>query len=165
MDEYTEAAARSVVQALELEMVDECGESTSLTADFGYESADPYAVSATFHTSRGDVVWAFARELLATGLLEPNGDGDVHIWPSLSNSGNAAVIIEICSPTGGSALLQADSRDVFTFLALTDAIVKPGMEANYLDLDNLLRSILGTDPGAAQESVATRAVPSNNTPD
>ncbi len=51
-----------------------------------YSTADPYAVKLIFgHRSglkkREQVEWIFARDLLALGIFEETGDGDVRVGP------------------------------------------------------------------------------------
>ena len=64
-----------------------------LSADFSYNPADPLAVAMTLSTVAGPVTWTFARELLIEGQYEPTGEGDVHVWPCLSPSGEAVVMV------------------------------------------------------------------------
>ena len=88
------------------------GESATehLDGEFSFDPADPYAVTdRRLEAQSGSVTWTFARDLLAEGLYHPTGDGDVQVWPCLSNTGEAVVIIELCSPDG-TALLQTASR-------------------------------------------------------
>src|SRR6201995_4742951 len=92
------------------------GESATehLDGELSYDPTDPYAVTMRLEARSGSVTWTFARELLAVGLFEPSGDGDVQVWPCLSSTGEAVVIVELSSPDG-SALLQTGSRAVQQF--------------------------------------------------
>ena len=65
-----------------------------------FDHADPYAVVMHLEARSGTVTWTFARELLDEGRYTPVGDGDVQVWPCLSNTGEAVVIIELRSPDG-----------------------------------------------------------------
>ncbi len=128
----------SVTRTLTLELIDATGTATTLAAELFYDKSDPYAVAAYFRS--GDdipVRWVFARDLLAEGLYEPTGDGDVHVWPCLDARGRAVVIIELSSPDG-EALLQASSAEVCEFLLRAEAVVPKGSEAAHLDVDNAL---------------------------
>jgi hypothetical protein len=89
----------------------------------------------------GTVVWTFARELLADGIYQPSGNGDVQIWPCLSSSGEAVIIIELCSPDG-AAVLQAPSRAVHGFVARTHDVVPQGEESVHLRLDDMISQLL-----------------------
>ena len=69
-----------------------------------YDSADPFAVQATFRTGKGEgVCWVFARDLLTLGVHRPTGDGDVRVWPS-SAGGREVVYIGLNSPDGEALL-------------------------------------------------------------
>jgi hypothetical protein len=82
--------------------------------------------------------WMFGRELLADGLREPAGEGDVHVWPC----GSDVVMVELRSDRG-SALLAVPARELRTFLFLSYAEVPPGYEGRYLELDRLLHDLMG----------------------
>lgn len=111
----------------------------SLSATFRYDPADPWAITMTVESSEGPVVWTFARELLVEGQYEPTGDGDVHIWPCLSPSGEAVVIIELDAPDGES-LLQFPGRDVRSFVGRSLELVPAGTES--VDVDAWLTHLL-----------------------
>jgi hypothetical protein len=142
----------SVAHDIALELVDPAGEGWIVGAEFRYSSADPYAVTLAFDTARGMVSWTFARELLAEGVLEPTGDGDVQVWPSLSVQGRAVAVIELSSPDG-LAMLQAQSGDLLWFLAETDRLVEPGSEPDHLDVDAAIRALLDAPPSSIPEVV------------
>lgn len=133
-----------VTQDITMECVDSAGSVTTLDAALGYNPADPYAVTATFFTSSGDVVWTFARELLSRGLTEPAGEGDVHIWPCLDANGRATVIIELCSPDG-ELVTQARTQDVYRFVSRSLAMVPAGMESAHVDVDRLVDLLLNSE--------------------
>ncbi|MFI8169724.1 SsgA family sporulation/cell division regulator [Streptomyces sp. NPDC085931] len=106
-----------------------------------YDTADPYAVHATFHLGAEETItWVFARDLLAEGLHRPTGTGDVRVWPSRSH-GQGVVCITLSSPEG-EALLEAPARALESFLKRTDAAVPPGTEHDYLCLDEQLSRLL-----------------------
>jgi hypothetical protein len=106
-----------------------------------FDPAEPYAVAMHLQARAGTVVWTFARELLADGLYVPSGNGDVQIWPCLSSTGEAVIIIELCSPNG-SAVLQAPSRAVHDFVVRTHRVVPEGEESAHLSLDDLISHLL-----------------------
>ena len=130
-----------VSQDIKMECVDAAGTITTLDASLGYDPADPFAVTATFRTSGGSVVWTFARELLSRGLTTPTGDGDVHVWPCLDSLGRAVVIVELTSPDG-ELIVQAPTVDVYRFVTRSLAVVPAGMEGSYVDIDNLIEQLL-----------------------
>ncbi len=113
-----------------------------LEGDFVFDPADPYAVHLV--VGRGDglaVTWTFARELLAEGVYDPCGNGDVVVWPCLGTQGEAVVIIELRSPNG-MAMLQTPSRGVQRFLSDTYDAVPAGAESEQINLDHLVSHLL-----------------------
>lgn len=107
---------------LHLRLVVSSESSLPVPAGLRYDTADPYAVHATFHTGAEETVeWVFARDLLAEGLHRPTGTGDVRVWPSRSH-GQGVVCIALSSPEG-EALLEAPARALESFLKRTDAAV------------------------------------------
>ncbi len=141
MDYSMNTAPLVVSQAVTLDLIDPTGASTPLEAELQYDPRDPYAVTTVFMTGRSQVRWTFGRELLASGLYEPSGDGDVHVWPCLDAQGHAVVIIELCSPDG-EALVQARTTDLSAFVDRMSKAVAPGSESEHLDLDAAIAAIL-----------------------
>jgi len=139
-----DSAPLTVTRAMTLDLIDASGAATPLEAQLRYESDDPYAISAEFSTGAESVGWVFARDLLASGLYEPAGDGDVHVWPCLDVRGRAVVIFELCSPDG-EALLQARADEVADVLQSTRDLVPQGSEGAHVDLDELVTRLLA-DP-------------------
>jgi hypothetical protein len=136
-DAYTDVISQDIT----MDCVDVAGNVTALDAMLGYDVADPYAVTATFRTSAGSVVWTFARELLTRGLTTPTGDGDVHVWPCLDAAGQAVVIVELTSPDG-ELVAQARTQDVYRFVSKSLAMVPSGLESAHLDMDVLIEQLL-----------------------
>ena len=141
MDYSMNTAPLIVSQAVTLDLIDSTGASTPLEAELQYDPRDPYAVTTVFMTGRSQVRWTFGRDLLAAGLYEPSGDGDVHVWPCLDADGHAVVIVELCSPDG-EALVQARTGDLSAFVERMTKAVQPGTESDYLDLDAAITAIL-----------------------
>ena len=134
-------APATVSQRMALELIDHTGSVTPIEADLHYDPRDPYAVTAVFITGTTQVRWTFGRDLLAEGLYEPTGDGDVHVWPCLDSEGHAVVIIELCSPDG-EALVQARTGDLSSFVDRMHRAVAPGRESQHVDVDAALAAIL-----------------------
>lgn len=130
-----------VTQAVTMDCVDGAGQAVALDAELGYYPADPYAVTATFRTTGGDVVWTFARDLLIGGLTAPAGAGDVHVWPCLDHAGRAVVIVELNSPDG-ELLVQVPTKDLYRFVNRTLSAVPAGGEGDFIDLDQLINQLL-----------------------
>ncbi|HET6153897.1 MAG TPA: SsgA family sporulation/cell division regulator [Marmoricola sp.] len=136
------ATATTIIEAMQMEFVDNEGLSTPLDASFEYTPADPYAVSILFKGEPVPVRWTFARDLLVEGFYEPTGDGDVHVWPCLSAEGTAVVILELNSPSG-EVLIQISSRAVSAFVQQMLTIVPQGFEASLIDFDDEISELLG----------------------
>jgi hypothetical protein len=117
-------------------------EDHDLSAEFVFDAADPWAVTMSLDTPSGQVRWTFARDLLVEGQYEPSGDGDVHVWPCLSPSGEAVVIVELDSPAG-ETLLQFPTRAVQDFVYAALETVPMGTEA--VDVDRWIEQILAED--------------------
>ncbi|MET0998372.1 MAG: SsgA family sporulation/cell division regulator [Marmoricola sp.] len=117
-------------------------QSELLEGELVFDLSDPYAVAMHLEARSGTVIWTFARELLAEGLYTPSGNGDVQVWPCLSSTGDAVVIIELSSPDG-LALLQAPSRTVHDFVARTHEVVPEGEETSHLAMDAMISQLLG----------------------
>lgn len=134
----------AVTHPVVLEYLDQAGHATPIEVELRYQPSDPYAVTAVFATGDTSVPWTFSRELLAGGLHEPVGDGDVHVWPCLDADGHAVVIIELNSPHG-EALMQARTGDVAEFIDRTKAAVPLGSESDHVDVDGVIAAILDAD--------------------
>lgn len=144
MDYSMNTAPLTVTQGVTLELIDSAGAATPIEAELRYDPADPYAVTTVFKTGASQVRWTFGRELLAEGLYEPAGDGDVHVWPCLDSSGHAVVIIELCSPDG-EALVQAKTGDLRIFVDRMAKAVAPGTESELVDVDATIAAIFAAE--------------------
>lgn len=144
MDFSTNTSPLTVTQAFSLELIDPTGAVTPIEAELQYDAADPYAVTTVFMTGATRVRWTFGRDLLASGLYEPSGDGDVHVWPCLDSDGLAVVIIELSSPDG-EALVQARTGDLSSFVERMSKAVEPGTESDHVDVDAALAAIFIAD--------------------
>jgi Streptomyces sporulation and cell division protein, SsgA len=136
-------ASSTVTREVMVQLVAPGDGSVSLPVVLHYDTADPYAVHATFRTGQGDgVSWVFARELLTVGVQRPAGDGDVRVWPSWSG-GQEIVFIGLTSPDG-EALLQAPTRELIDFLGRSYGLCAEGQEHNNLDLDRAIQVLLAS---------------------
>jgi hypothetical protein len=109
----------------------------TVRTDLSYDTHDPYAVAADFHTGRGPVHWIFARSLLADGLIGAAGLGDLRITPATDPT---LVIFELTSP-GGTATLEASAQELATFLDRTYDHVPPSQEHAWFDFDHELSKL------------------------
>ena len=117
-----------------------------LVASLHYSGSDPYAIRMAFHVGTEDPVeWIFARDLLADGLVTPEGDGDVQIWPSAADGqarGPLSVLnIKLSSPFG-EAHFEAPAAAIGNFLDRTFRIVPMGRESQVIDIDAELNGLL-----------------------
>jgi hypothetical protein len=101
-----------------------------------YAGLDPYAVVLALQTvDSREIVWRFSRELLAQGLIEAAGHGDVRLRPLDTPSGS--IEIELHSP-GGLALFRAAHADLHDYLERTQEHIAFGAEHEWLDLDHVV---------------------------
>src|ERR1700691_6572278 len=69
-----------------------------LVASLYYSAEDPYAIRMAFHVGMDEPVeWIFARDLLAGGMTEPAGDGDVRVWPAETATGQRVLKLFLSS--------------------------------------------------------------------
>ncbi|MGW7050176.1 SsgA family sporulation/cell division regulator [Streptomyces sp. NPDC054887] len=114
-----------------------------IPVELRYATGDPYAVRMTFHLP-GDtpVTWAFGRELLLDGLVEPCGDGDVRIEPMTGPDDHLDVRIRL-QVAGDRALFRASAAPLVAFLDRTDRLVPLGRECDLGDFEENLDEALG----------------------
>ncbi|MEV7092304.1 SsgA family sporulation/cell division regulator [Amycolatopsis sp. NPDC051045] len=87
-----------------------------------YDTGDPWAVTLLV----AGQAWLFARELLATGLYEPAGDGDVMVRPDTGGHFDH-VLLTLSAPTG-TADVALPRGTVESLLDAAEALVPPGCE-------------------------------------
>ena len=133
----------SVTRALTAQVLAPLDGPSEVSVVLRYDTADPYAVHAMFHVAVDQQVsWVFARELLAQGMVEVSGDGDVRIWPTL-DGGREVVCVVLRSPDG-EALLQAPAARLGEFLSAAHALCPRGREARHLQIDRALVALFAT---------------------
>ena len=111
-----------------------------------YAGPDPYAVALAFQTAHSrEVVWRFSRALLAQGLIEAAGEGDVRLRPLDTPVPGRVVEIELRSP-GARAVFRAPHADLRDYLARTQELIAFGTEHEWLDLDHVV-AMLRLAPG------------------
>jgi sporulation and cell division protein SsgA len=137
----TRSAVATFAHQLVAETCDLDGTTMPVPTELSYDSSDPYAVTISFRTDLGIVAWTFARELLLEGILEPAGDGDVHVWPCLDDGGQFVIVLELCTPVG-DALVHLPPEDVTSFADRMLATVPVGEESARLDLDAVVAQLL-----------------------
>lgn len=130
-----------IAVAMELGLIVPLQPSLPLPVQLRYSSRDPYAVTLVFSGPDEDVMWVFARDLLAGGLVLPRGQGDVRVRPEIRD-GSKFIMIGLTSPDG-TAELEADATQIASFIAQTEALVPRGSEHTVIDLDQALAALLG----------------------
>lgn len=116
-------------------------EFASARGTFRYDTADPYAVTATFSANDDDegVEWIFARELLALGLKNNVGTGDVKVAP-VPEYGDS-ISFSLLSDEG-TAVLLFPLADISGFVEYTFRMVNWGDEGSKINMDAVLAEIL-----------------------
>jgi hypothetical protein len=116
-------------------------------ASLRYDESDPFAVRLTFLAecdqqcdAHEDIIWYFARELLAIGLDDYAGLGDVRVWPWTTPRGDF-VALALTSPDG-NALFEVSRSAVIRFLKSTYLIVPREREIDHLDVNNAITRLL-----------------------
>jgi hypothetical protein len=117
-----------------------------LVASLHYSSEDPYAIRVAFHVGLDEPVeWIFARDLLANGLKDRDGLGDVRVWPgpgmAAGSTAEQVLHIELSSPFG-EAHFEAAIADVSDFIGRTYQIVPDGEEGGFVNVDSELANLL-----------------------
>jgi hypothetical protein len=129
---------------------------TEVPAMLCYEPADPFAVRIAFgdvgdenglvDVDEAGIAWLVSRELLASGLDRPSGDGDVRVWPA--HGATDVLFLHLRAPSG-EALFELSRATVAAFLRQTETLVPSGSESDMLALDEELQTLLsggGADP-------------------
>jgi hypothetical protein len=133
----------SVTRELTVQVLAPLDGPSEVSVDLHYDTTDPFAVRAMFRvTSDQQVSWVFARELLAQGMTEASGEGDVRIWPTWAD-GREVVRIVLRSPDG-EALLQTESVELLEFLTTSFALCPRGHESRHLQIDRALVALFAT---------------------
>jgi len=110
-------------------------------AVFEYDARDPFAVWITFGSGASSIRWAMGRSLLAQGLTDPAGEGDLRLRPSLDHEGSGVVVFEFHSPDG-RYVAEAPTRDLYRFLTRTLVMVPFGSESEHFDVDAIIADLM-----------------------
>jgi sporulation and cell division protein SsgA len=113
----------------------------TIPAALRYDPHDPFAVRMSFPapaTLEGvEVSWTFGRELLASGVEEATGEGDVRVRPY----GFDRTALEFHAPEG-TAIVHVRTSELRTFLDRANAVVPSGREHLHLDVDGDLAELM-----------------------
>ncbi|MFE0729113.1 SsgA family sporulation/cell division regulator [Streptomyces antibioticus] len=130
-----------IEQPVEARLVSAAPRMPSIPATLHYDRTDPFAVRMAFPapaTLEGvEVCWTFARELLAAGLADAEGHGDVRVRPY----GYDRTVLEFHAPEG-IAVVHVHSSEIRRFLQATNDLVPTGLEHLQLDLDHDLAELM-----------------------
>jgi hypothetical protein len=114
-----------------------------------YTGSDPYAVALAFQTVHSrEVVWRFSRAVLAQGLIEAAGEGDVRLRPLDTPVPGRVVEIELRWP-GGRDIFRAPHPELRDYLARTQELISFGTEHEWLDLDHAVAMLRLAPPRSA----------------
>lgn len=102
---------------------------------FEYDPQDPFAVTLWFDDDQ--VSWGVSRELLADGLRDHAGQGDLRLWPT--DTGEIEMLFE--SPDGW-VIYQFSEKLLTKFLADTYEVVARGKEMEKVDIDQEIDRLL-----------------------
>ncbi len=135
------ALSTVIEQPVQARIIASAPPSRTVPAHLRYERTDPFAVRIAFPAAASldgaEVEWAFARDLLARGLLRSAGGGDVRVWPC----GPHRTVLEFHAQEG-VAMVQIDTPELRSFLARSYALVPAGGEGGQLDVDSDLAALL-----------------------
>ncbi|MFF4761451.1 SsgA family sporulation/cell division regulator [Streptomyces sp. NPDC001292] len=130
-----------IEQSVEARLVSATPRMPSIPATLRYDRRDPFAVRMTFPAPAAlegvEVCWLFARDLLAAGLREPEGHGDVRVRPY----GYDRTVLEFHAPEG-TAVVHVRSGEIRRFLEATSELVPLGLEHLQFDLDHDLAELM-----------------------
>jgi len=115
-----------------------------IEAEFRYDAEDPFAVALTFHLGDDVLRCDVARSLLVQGLTDPAGEGDVCLWPHVTEEGRAVVVLSLCS-THGELVGEVHAFQLYRFITRTLALVPLGTESEWLDVDGAVAQLLGSE--------------------
>ncbi|MFJ8671390.1 SsgA family sporulation/cell division regulator [Streptomyces sp. NPDC093589] len=125
-------------RTLEMRLLLGPDETVPVAGRFSYRSDRPFEVEVAFIVrGRTAATWLFARELLLAGLRDEAGEGDVRVWPFRELGGQRRVHIEL-STDDSVCELSVRTTELTAWLEQTVAIVPPGDEDRYLDMDTHL---------------------------
>jgi hypothetical protein len=128
-------SSRTVTTPLTLVVSASTGDAR-LEAELRYDPSDPIAVALAIGTQCDEpVVWVFARDLLASGIADAIGEGDITIEPAERD-------IRITLATDCLATMLAPRDRVLEFLVETFTRVPSGAEFEGIDFDAEIAALL-----------------------
>jgi Streptomyces sporulation and cell division protein, SsgA len=111
-----------------------------LAAELRYNPRDPFAVSLAIGVEFGEpVIWVFGRDLLANGVREVSGEGDITVEPATDSENHQ---IRITLATDCLATMLAPRDTVVEFLVDSFTAVPSGCELDSIDIDAEIATLL-----------------------
>ena len=123
-------------------ILDDAAGRPGVKVDLIYLTDDPYAVRIVFLSEDhpGDsIAWTVSREQLHQGLIEPVGMGDVYCGP-VARPPDTMLLTLKNDETAQDFWVPAGT--LARFLDRTYALVPPGDESRFLDLDSTIAKLL-----------------------
>lgn len=115
-------------------------------------AADPYAVRLVFRDEHNaDMTYTFARDLLAAGLRESVGIGDVRIGPVADDDWLLFTLIPEGGDDSASFEAFASREQVVTFTARSYRLVPAGREDEWVDWDREVAGLLAAEAAHRSE--------------
>jgi Streptomyces sporulation and cell division protein, SsgA len=134
-------SSRTVTTRLTLTVSAATGDAR-LEAELRYDPSDPLAVALAIGTQCDEpVVWVFARDLLASGIARPTGEGDITIEPADGPSAYQRGV-RITLATDCLATMLAPRNRVVEFLIESFTRVASGAELDGVDFDTEIAALL-----------------------
>ncbi|NGY66479.1 SsgA family sporulation/cell division regulator [Lentzea sp. NEAU-D13] len=110
------------------------GTTAPVETELIYQADDPFAVTMKFHAGGSVATWVMGRDLLAEGMTEVAGDGDVRLSPH-----GRALVLELVSDRH-ITVFRLTRNTLRKFLEATYRLVPPGTE--HFDADAFLSTVL-----------------------
>lgn len=131
--------SHTVTTPLTLAITAATGEA-DLAAELRYDPSDPFAVTLAIGVEYGEpVLWVFGRELLADGIRQAAGEGDITVEPAVDAVPSQ---IRITLATDCLATMLAPRDRVVEFLVESFTAVPSGCELDGMDLDAEIDALL-----------------------
>lgn len=111
------------------------GTTAPVETELLYQADDPFAVTMKFHAGGAVATWIMGRDLLADGMVERAGFGDVRVRP---NTGRT-LVLELVSDRHVT-VFRVSTGTLRKFLDATYRLVPPGSER--FDADAFLSTVL-----------------------
>ena len=106
-----------------------------------YSVEEPFAVVLELHLGASVTCWTLSRELLARGVREHDGQGEVAAWPVMTPGGSHLVRLRL-GPVEACAVLEFEHQVLASWLESTFDLVPAGTEARHVNWDETIARLL-----------------------